>query len=196
MPLVYVFPYAIVFWGAMIWAYAPEFALMRRSRAGAEATDSPDAGSLRVILMGMSLASIAAFPIASIARLRFPAGFQLTAFWLGVGVLVAGSLLRRHCWRILGEHFTGDVRAQADQPVITAGAYGYVRHPSYTAGLLMNVGIGIALGSWASVALLAIVSVVVYIYRMNVEERTLAAALGEPYETFLRTRKRLIPYIY
>jgi protein-S-isoprenylcysteine O-methyltransferase Ste14 len=46
------------------------------------------------------------------------------------------------------------------------------------------------------VALLAIVSVVVYIYRMNVEERTLAAALGEPYETFLRTRKRLIPYIY
>jgi protein-S-isoprenylcysteine O-methyltransferase Ste14 len=31
---------------------------------------------------------------------------------------------------------------------------------------------------------------------MNVEERTLLAVIGEPYRQFMRTRKRLIPFIY
>ena len=35
-----------------------------------------------------------------------------------------------------------------------------------------------------------------YSYRMNVEERALLATLGEPYREFMRTRKRVIPFIY
>ena len=44
---------------------------------------------------------------------------------------------------------------------------------------------------WAS-----IVSFAVYVYRMNVEERALLTAIGEPYRAFLATRKRLIPFVY
>ena len=60
----------------------------------------------------------------------------------------------------------------------------------------MNTGVGLALGSWASTALLIVVTFAVYAYRIAVEERALAAALGEPYRAFMRTRKRLIPFIY
>lgn len=63
-------------------------------------------------------------------------------------------------------------------------------------GILMNTGLGVALGSWASTTLLVLASFVVYRYRIAVEERALLAAVGEPYREFMRTRRRLIPYIY
>ena len=97
---------------------------------------------------------------------------------------------------MLGASFTGDVRASADQEIVTRGAYAILRHPSYTAGILMNTGIGIALGSWGSAATLALVSFAVYSYRIMVEERALLAIIGEPYKRFMSTRKRLIPFVY
>ena len=60
----------------------------------------------------------------------------------------------------------------------------------------MNAGAGLALGSWASTALLVVGSLAAYSYRIAVEERALLKAVGEPYREFMRTRKRLIPYIY
>jgi len=60
----------------------------------------------------------------------------------------------------------------------------------------MNVGLGLALGSWGSALLLFVATVAVYHYRMNVEERALLIAVGEPYREFMRTRKRIIPWIY
>lgn len=158
--------------------------------------DSPDAGSYRVIVIGMWMAFTAAFPLASVPGLRFPQNLDVAVFVVGVVLLTGGSLLRRHCWRMLGSSFTGDVQARAGQRIVTSGAYAALRHPSYTAGLLMNAGVGLALGSWASTALLLVSSVAVYIYRMGVEERALLNTVGEPYAEFMRTRKRLIPYLY
>jgi len=117
-------------------------------------------------------------------------------FVCGLASIIGGSALRRHCWRLLGAWFTGDVAAQAGQPVIDRGAYAWVRHPSYTGGILMNVGIGLALGSWGSALVLAVASLVVYIYRMNVEERVLQETLGEPYRRYIAQRKRLLPFVY
>ncbi|HEY6108999.1 MAG TPA: isoprenylcysteine carboxylmethyltransferase family protein [Gemmatimonadales bacterium] len=121
---------------------------------------------------------------------------QPVAFGIGMAVLIAGSLLRRHCWWLLGTSFTGDVRARADQAIVTTGAYALVRHPSYSAGILMNAGIGLALGSWGSTALLVPASFAVYRYRIAVEERALLAIVGEPYRQYIRARPRLIPFVY
>jgi protein-S-isoprenylcysteine O-methyltransferase Ste14 len=97
---------------------------------------------------------------------------------------------------MLEASFTGDVRARPDQEVVTRGAYRILRHPSYTAGIMLNVGVGIALGSWASALMLGVASAVVYMYRITVEERTLLRVIGEPYRQFMSTRKRLIPFVY
>lgn len=40
------------------------------------------------------------------------------------------------------------------QPVITAGPYRYVRHPSYTGLLLAFLGLGVFFGNWLSVIVL------------------------------------------
>jgi protein-S-isoprenylcysteine O-methyltransferase Ste14 len=195
-PLPFVWPYWPLFWAVCIWAFSPEFRIVRNARKSATHSDSPDAGSVRVIVLGGGIASVIAFPLAWVSSLRLPTALGPAVFVIGVAIIVAGSVLRRHCWRLLGASFTGDVRAQPDQAIITTGAYALVRHPSYSAGILMNTGIGLALGSWASTAVLALAAFGVYSYRIAVEERTLLAVVGEPYREFMRTRRRLIPFIY
>jgi protein-S-isoprenylcysteine O-methyltransferase Ste14 len=160
-----------------------------------KSADSKDSGSLKVILAGMWVALLLAFLLAFIKAWAFPPRWQLPLFVTGVLMIVLGSLLRRYCWRTLGEYFTGDVKARADQPVISSGPYRWVRHPSYTAGMVMFIGIGLALGSWLSFVLLTIATIATYGYRVTVEERVLLETIGEPYRNFMKERKRFIPYI-
>jgi protein-S-isoprenylcysteine O-methyltransferase Ste14 len=195
-PLPFVWPYWLFFWTVFLWAFLPEYQIVQKAQKPAHRSDSPDAGSVRLIVFGMGVATFLAFPLAWVAFLRLPAAWQPVVFVIGIATLIAGSLLRRHCWRMLGASFTGDVRVAPDQRVVTTGAYALVRHPSYSAGILMNAGIGLALGSWGSTAVLVLASIAVYSYRIAVEERALLAALGEPYREFVRTRRRLIPFIY
>ena len=195
-PLPFVWPYWPVFWAVFLWAFSPEFRIVRKAQKSATHADSPDAGSVRAIVLGGSIATVIAFPLAWVRSLRLPPALGPAAFVIGVATIVAGSVLRRHCWRLLGASFTGDVRARPDQPIVTTGAYALLRHPSYSAGILMNIGMGLALGSWASVAVLALGSFAVYSYRIAVEERTLLAVVGEPYRKFMHARRRLIPFIY
>jgi protein-S-isoprenylcysteine O-methyltransferase len=195
-PLPFVWPYWPLFWAVCLWAFSPEFRIVRKAQKPAARADSPDAGSVRLIVVGGGITMAIAFPLAWVPSLRVPAALDPAVFVIGVATLVAGSLLRRYCWWLLGASFTGDVRAHQDQAIVTTGAYALVRHPSYTAGMLMNTGMGLALGSWASAALLALASFVIYSYRIAVEERTLLAVVGEPYRDFMRTRRRLIPFIY
>ena len=113
-----------------------------------------------------------------------------------LALLVLGSLLRRHCFRMLGDSFTGAVRVQAGQEVIERGAYRYVRHPSYTAGMLMYVGVGLALSNWLSLLVLVLATAIVYGYRVSVEERALVATLGERYVAYVRRTKRFVPFVF
>jgi len=195
-PLLFVWPYWLLFWAVWIWAFSPEFRIVRKAQKSTRDSDSRDAGSFRVIAFGGMIAMVIAFPLAWVSSLRVPPALDPVVFFIGVSCIVAGSILRRYCWRLLGASFTGDVRARPDQPIVTTGPYAFVRHPSYTAGILMNTGIGLALGSWASTAVLAAAAIAVYAYRIAVEERTLLAVVGEPYRQFISTRRRLIPFIY
>ena len=191
-PLPFVWPHALLFWSVEIWAFMPEFQIVRNA---GKTSDAQDAKSKQVILIGTGLT----FPVAVAFGFFGPlqiVSHRLAWFYVGIAVLVLGSLLRRHCWRMLGSSFTGNVEARGGQEIVTRGAYAILRHPSYTAALLVNVGVGIAFGSWASAILAAVVSVAVYSYRMQVEERALVAAIGEPYREFMRTRKRIIPFLY
>ena len=190
-PLPYVWPYALVFWTVFVWSFLPEFKIIRAARSG----NATDAKSLQVIMVGMNAAFLGSFFLAWVPALRITS-YIVPTFWLGIALMISGSLLRRHCFRMLGQSFTGDVRASSDQQVVTRGAYSILRHPSYTAGILLNAGVGIALGSWASALLMTVGSLAVYSYRIAVEERALLAAIGAPYREFMSTRKRLIPFVY
>ena len=193
--LPFVWPYALVFWLAYLWSFAFECGIVSRGVEGVREANSPDRGSLRLLLGGQMLALMVAIAASAFRVWQFPARLVLPLFEVGIVLILLGSLLRRYCTRTLGEYFTGDVRTRSSQPVIRSGPYRLVRHPSYTGGMLIFVGIGLALGSVLGLLLLAVTTLVGYGYRVAVEERALVATIGEPYRIYMKECKRFIPYI-
>lgn len=176
-----------------MWAFVPELLILRSAGQRTRPGTFRD-GSLRVMATGMSAALVAAFPLSFIDVFSFPDDRYAPAFISGLLLIIAGSLIRRWCFRTLGDLFTGDIQARVGQPVISTGPYSLVRHPSYTGGMLVYIGIGLALCSWLSLAVLVTTGTATYAYRVRAEERLLLGTLGEPYRAYMRVRKRFIPY--
>ena len=195
-PTAFTWPYWLVLAAVVMWAYLPEFKIVRAARGAINRADSRDAGSFQVIIYAGGLASVLAVALAWIPPFHMFGAVRVIAFGVGILLIILGSLLRRHCFRMLGSSFTGDVRATPDQRIVNTGAYQILRHPSYTAGLLMNVGFGLTLGNWLSLMLLTVAVFAVYSYRIAVEEKALLTVVGEPYREFIRGRRRLIPFVY
>jgi protein-S-isoprenylcysteine O-methyltransferase Ste14 len=94
-------------------------------------------------------------------------------------------------------YFESTVRIQEDraQHVIDTGPYRLVRHPGYSAALILMLGMPLVLGSaWALVP--AALMVVVLVVRTAKEDRFLQANLQGYREFAQRTRYRLIPGVW
>ena len=117
-------------------------------------------------------------------------------FFIGIALMYAGMALRLYSMSILGRYFTFQVAVHTDQPVIEAGPYRYIRHPSYTGALITLAGLGLTLGNWAGLIVLLFLMSVAYGYRIPIEESALVAFIGEPYKDYMRRTHRLIPYVY
>jgi protein-S-isoprenylcysteine O-methyltransferase Ste14 len=144
-------------------------------------------------MIGSPLAIIAACAASYIPWLTIP--YPVVAVALGTMMLIAGAVLRRHCFNALGRFFTGTVIVSRDQRIVQHGVYRFVRHPSYTAAFLMFTGLGLALGSWISVAILFLIHCYLYGIRVAVEEKALLETLGEPYREYMSRTTRFIPFV-
>jgi protein-S-isoprenylcysteine O-methyltransferase Ste14 len=120
--------------------------------------------------------------------------FRPELFGLGLLLAVAGVGFRWYAIVRLGRFFETRVTVKADQVVVDTGPYRLVRHPSYTGMLLTLFGVLLSSTNWLSLAcfLLALPGLA---YRIAVEERALAAGLGQPYRDYMRRTKRLIPHV-
>jgi protein-S-isoprenylcysteine O-methyltransferase Ste14 len=188
-PLVSVWPYALVFWLAYVGVYFPEGILTART---GRSPGKQDAGSLRLAVAAQFLGTGVAFAIAFSVRsgsLSHPHFW----FWTGLALMVAGSILRHHCFRMLGASFTTAVVVVREQAIVQRGAYRWVRHPSYTGALLIYAGIGLALGNWISLIVVVAIVLASFAYRVRVEEQALLATLGEPYREYMGRTKRFLP---
>lgn len=87
------------------------------------------------------------------------------------------------------------VEVQEGQTVIDTGLYGIVRHPMYTATILMSLAIPLVLGSWISFLPMLLYPVMI-IRRIHGEEALLEAGLPGYTAYKAKVRWRLIPYIW
>ena len=155
-----------------------------------------DRGSLLVVVafiyagLGGGFALAGAVHAAAIAEGRWP------LFILGLVLMSAGIAIRQWAVALLGRFFTIDVRVHPGQAVVERGPYRWVRHPSYTGMILTFIGIGLAFGNWAALAVLAVVPTVGLLVRIRFEERALLDGLGEPYRRFAANRPRLFPGVW
>ncbi len=111
--------------------------------------------------------------------------------------VAAGYALALWAMRV-NRFFSSVIRIQSDrgQYVVMAGPYAFVRHPGYTAGILIMVASGPALGSWAATALLVIASLPFLLYRTVTEDRILQEQLAGYSDYVERVRWRLLPGIW
>jgi len=64
-PLPYVYPFAIIFWVAFLWAFGREAMIIRRATKAAASGEAPaDAGSLRVVSLTQGIGFASAFILA------------------------------------------------------------------------------------------------------------------------------------
>ena len=192
VPPLFAYTEAILFWIVFIWSFSLE--ILHSGIVAGAPSNAQDAGTLRLINIGSDIAIFLAFAASFLPWFVIP--YPRIALYAGTGLLIVGSLFRRYCFRILGKYFTAAVTVSADQPVIENGPYRWIRHPGYTAGFIMFLGIGLALGNWLSLVIFFLEICFVYNQRVKAEEKALLETIGEPYRVYMARTKRFIPFIF
>ena len=119
-----------------------------------------------------------------------------TLYPIGLTLFVVGVALRWWSIETLGRFFTVQVAIHSDHQLIQKGPYRYLRHPSYTGALFAFIGFSLCFGNWpAMIALLAPV-LVVFAWRIRIEEAALAEAFGEQWRDYVSRTWRLLPLVY
>ncbi len=173
--------------GIIMYKKAPD---LLRSRLNARETKREQ----KDVINYSGIMFLAAFILAGLDH-RFgwthaPAG----AVWTGTVIfLVAyclfGEVLREN------RYLSRTIEVQEDQEVVSTGLYGVVRHPMYTATVLLFLSMPLVLGSLPSlIVMLAYIPIIVK--RIRNEEQVLEGELKGYSEYKEKVKYRLIPYIW
>jgi protein-S-isoprenylcysteine O-methyltransferase Ste14 len=96
---------------------------------------------------------------------------------------------------IQNNYAAATITVEADQPVVSTGLYGLVRHPMYVGALTMIVGTPLALGSYWGL-LTIIPGVLVFAARITDEEKALRQDLDGYDEYTEKVHYRLVPGVW
>jgi protein-S-isoprenylcysteine O-methyltransferase Ste14 len=166
-------------------------AVERRRRAGPTAETRP---VQKVVMTAITTSFAAVLVVAGLDR-RFgwsnvPVGVSL----LG-DVMVAAGLGATMLVIFQNRYAAATITVEKGQPLASTGLYRSVRHPMYSASVVMMVGMPLALGSfWALLPVL--VGVVLLVVRILDEERLLRDELAGYREYMDDVRSRLVPHIW
>ncbi len=109
-------------------------------------------------------------------------------------IIFVGYLIIYHVFR-QNSYASRIVEIDKEQKVITTGLYGIIRHPMYLGVLIMYLPTPLALGSYWGLIPMALLPVAL-VFRILNEEKVLKENLGGYKEYCLKTKYRLIPYIW
>jgi len=121
------------------------------------------------------------------------AQFPLWLRWTGVGTSLAGFALLQWAQMTLGNSWSDTPRMMKQQELITSGPYRSIRHPIYTAFLLIlgstlfissNWLIGLC---WTGMTILEVAS------RISFEESLMIEYFGEQYREYMKKTGQLLP---
>ena len=166
-------------------------ALARRMKAGPTAETRP---AQRIVMSATVLLVVVALMVSALDH-RF--GWSSVPLWLVVvgDVLVVGGLILSQLVVVQNSYASATITVEADQPLVSTGLYGMVRHPMYLGALIMMVGMPPALDSlWGLVAVA--VAFPVLAARILDEEKMLRQELPGYPEYASRVRKRLVPGVW
>lgn len=87
------------------------------------------------------------------------------------------------------------VEVQENQKVVDTGLYGIIRHPMYTATILLFLAMPLVLGSWIAFVIMLSYPAII-IFRIRNEEKVLEQGLAGYKEYKQKVKYRLIPFVW
>ena len=154
----------------------------------------PSLGSRGEGWVWIQFALMIAILVALFLGPRWPDRVQSAFVMAGALLALAGAAIGFWAARALGAGLTPYPKPAAEAPLVERGPYRHVRHPFYTGAAAFLAGLSLAFSQLALVLTLALA--VVWALKAVVEERFLAEAHPEYAEYALRTRFRLVPYLF
>ena len=147
-------------------------------------------------LLGMAgFIAVLAFAInpkwLAFASLAFPTWLR----WSGIGIAILGFALLQWAQMTLANSWSDTPRMMKEQTLITSGPYRTIRHPIYTAFILIlgstlfissNWLIGLC---WLGMTTLEVIS------RIGFEESLMLEFFGEQYREYMKKTGRLLPKV-
>ena len=147
-------------------------------------------------LLGMAgFIAVLAFAInpkwLAFASLAFPTWLR----WSGIGIAILGFALLQWAQMTLANSWSDTPRMMKEQTLITSGPYRAIRHPIYTAFILIlgstlfissNWLIGLC---WLGMTTLEVIS------RIGFEESLMLEFFGEQYREYMKKTGRLLPKV-
>lgn len=115
--------------------------------------------------------------------------------YIGIAILVFSLLFAIWARIVLGRNWSGAIQKVEGQRLVRSGPYKYIRNPIYTGIVCGFFGTFITLGSLASIMGCCII-LIIYIIKINKEQRFLILEFGEEYENYVKKSWALIPYIF
>lgn len=148
----------------------------------------------RSVILCSGLLFVACFVLAGLNHRFSWVHLPRTVVALACGVFLLGYLLYA---RVLQENpfLSRTVEVQQDQRVVDTGLYAVVRHPMYSATLLLFLSMPLVLDALPSFLLMLLYLPVIQ-KRMDNEEAVLAEGLAGYREYQKRVKYRVIPYIW
>jgi len=114
----------------------------------------------------------------------------------GLLISFVGLLIHLHSLKILGKYYTGMLKVSTEQNIVKNGLYKWIRHPGYLGMMLLSIGFSIAIGHVFIVLLTSSLYILIYGYRIYVEEKMLTEHFGVEYIKYMKQTKRLIPFLF
>jgi protein-S-isoprenylcysteine O-methyltransferase Ste14 len=165
--------------------------LERRMRGGPTAEKET---TQKIIMVLTSLGFIGLIVVPALDH-RFGWSHMTTyAVLAGEGLVAVGWLAIFFVFRE-NSFSSATIELAPDQTVISTGPYALVRHPMYSGGLIMLLGMPVALGSWWGVLVVSAIMPAL-IWRLFDEERFLARNLPGYVAYQSKVKYRLIPRIW
>ncbi len=114
---------------------------------------------------------------------------------LGLTLFLTGFAMRMLARRTLGNYFSTKLRVLEDHEIVINGIYRYIRHPAYLGLLCIFLAIPLLFYSLYGFILILLGIPDVH-YRIRREEGMLIERFGNVYKEYMKTTKKLLPYIY
>jgi len=122
-------------------------------------------------------------------------GVDMVIFSLGLMMVFGGMAIRTVAIFTLKKNFSGRLRIRGDHTLVKHGIYRWVRHPAYLGAILLLVGIPVMLLSALGTAVMLLL-VPYLVHRSKLEEGMMIDKFGKEYEEYMKSSKRLLPFIY